>query len=77
MRHATAQILTPALPAAPVANCNSHIFGLLDELRQRFDRIPVVPGASISLPSGELQDLKANFMEASIAIRNVLKWGTF
>ena len=75
MRTATAPILTPALPAAPAANCNSHIFGLIDELRQRFDRIPVVPGASVSLPSRELQDLRANFMEASIAIRNVLKWG--
>jgi hypothetical protein len=76
MRHATAQILTPALPSTPAANCNSHIFGLLDELRQRFDRIPVVPGASVSLPSADLQELKANFMEASIAIRNVLRWGT-
>jgi hypothetical protein len=71
---APAQILTPALPAAPAANWNSHIFGLLDELRARFDRIPIVPGSSVSLPSNELQDLKANFMEASIAIRNVLKW---
>jgi hypothetical protein len=76
MAQAQARILTPALPASPAANCDSHIFGLLDELRQRFDRIPVVPGASVSLPSSELQDLKANFMEASIAIRNVLKWGT-
>jgi hypothetical protein len=76
MRTATAQILTRALPASPAANCNSHIFGLLDELRQRFDRIPVVPGASVSLPSADLQDLKANFMKASIAIRNVLRWGT-
>ena len=71
---ATSSLVRPVLPGNPAANCDAYIIGLLDELRQRFDRIPVVPGASVSLPSSELQDLRGTFIEASIAVRNKIKW---
>jgi hypothetical protein len=69
-----ATIMKPVLAARPAANCDTYIVGLLDELRERIDALPVVPGSSVSIPSTVVLELRGAFTEASIAIRNQLKW---
>jgi len=71
---AMATIHKPVLPAKPAADCNVYIAGLLDELRQRIDDIPVIPGCSVSIDHKTVMDLKGAFNQTSIAVRNLLKW---
>jgi len=71
---APALINQPVIASNPQANCNSYIVGLLDELRQRIDALPVVPGATVPVDSGQIVELRGAFTQTSIAIRNHLKW---
>jgi hypothetical protein len=71
---APALISTPVLPAKPQADTRSYISGLLDELRERIDGLPVVPGKVVPVDASAIMELRGTFMQASIAIRNELKW---
>ena len=69
---APALISTPVLAAKPVANCDSdsYIDGLLDELAQKRDAIPVVPGRAVSLEHTAVMELRGVISELIIAVRN-------
>lgn len=72
---AHSHLTQPVLACNPQANCNSYIVGLLNELRRCIDEIPVVPGArAVPVDSRKVQELRGTFLEASIAIRNHMKW---
>lgn len=73
-----ASLLTqPVLAEKPAANCNVYIVGLLDELRQRIDRLPVVPGApTVQVATKDVHELRGAFTAASVAIRNMMKWAS-
>ncbi len=71
---ASALISQPVLAANPKADCSTYINGLLDELRQRIDSIPVVPGKPVSIDSNAVMELRGAFNQTSIAVRNALKW---
>jgi hypothetical protein len=71
---AHSHLTQPVLAGNPQANCNSYIVGLLDELRQHIDALPVVPGVAVPVDSRKVMDLRGAFLEASIAIRNHMKW---
>jgi len=67
---APALISQPVLAAKPVANCDSYIDDLLDELAQKRDAIPVVPGRAVSLEHTAVMELRGVISELIIAVRN-------
>lgn len=71
---APALINQPVLASNPAANCNAYILGLVTELRQKIDAIPVVPGQSVPLDNAAVHDLRGVSSELSVALRNLLKW---
>ncbi len=71
---APALISTPVLPAKPQADNRSYITGLLDELRNRIDALPMVPAEQVPVNGFAIIELRGAFMAASIAIRDELKW---
>jgi hypothetical protein len=71
---ATSLLTRSVLPATPAANCDSYIDGLLDEMRARIDAIAFVPGSNVIIDAGKVQELRGNFSELAVAIRNQLKW---
>jgi len=71
---APALISQPVLAAKPVAKIDAHINGLLDELRQCIDELPIVPGQTVKIDSAKLQELRGVFMDMSSTVRNRLKW---
>jgi hypothetical protein len=71
---APALISQPVLAANPQADTRSYINGLLDELRQCIDNLPVVPGQAVPVDYRKIMELRGTFMDASTAIRNTLKW---
>jgi hypothetical protein len=72
---ASALISKPVLAANPAANCNAYIVGLLDELRQKIDALPIVPGqATVAVDTDAVYHLRGVSTELSGAIRNQLKW---
>jgi hypothetical protein len=73
---APALISQPVLAANPQADTRSYINGLLDELRERIDGLPVVPGQTVPVDARVIIELRGAFMEASTAIRNTLKWAS-
>lgn len=73
---APALISQPVLAANPQADTRSYINGLLNELRQCIDELPIVPGQKVQVDSNKLLDLRGRFLEASTAIRNTLKWAS-
>jgi hypothetical protein len=62
------------LPAKPVANCDSYLAGLLTDLRNSVDAIPVVPGSAVQVPHGQVMDLRGVVSELIGAVRTELKW---
>lgn len=83
---ATALISQPVLPAnapaalaaKPVANPKAdtsvYLNGLLDELRQRTDAIPVVPGCSVAISHDDLMELRGLVSNVIVGFRNQLRW---
>ncbi len=83
---ATALISQPVLPAnAPaalaakpvakaVANCDTYIDGLLDELRGATDQLPVVPGQqTMPVDYRKIYALRGVVSELIIAVRNDMR----
>lgn len=67
-------ITQPVLAAKPVANVDAQINGLLDEMRQRIDELPIVPGQTVTIDSAKLLALRGVFMDMSGMVRNRLRW---
>lgn len=64
----------PVLAAKPVANVDAQINGLLDEMRQCIDELPIVPGQLVQIDSAKLLALRGVFMDMSGTVRNRLRW---
>jgi hypothetical protein len=71
---APALISQSVLPANPAANVDTYITGLLDELRQELDGLPIVPGQAITVDATKIYALRGVFLELSGAVRNQMKW---
>lgn len=62
------------LAAKPAANCDSYIDGLLTELREKTDTLPIVPGQQVKVDYAKIMDLRGVVSELILAVRNDLKW---
>jgi len=71
------QSVLPSKPASPKADTNSYITGLLNELREKIDALPVVPGQRVPVDTNKLVELRGVFLELSGAVRNQIKWAAF
>lgn len=71
---APALITQAVLPGNPNANCDSYITGLLDEVSERFSKIPTLPVGKIEVDAKTFLELRGAVRELNLAVRNQLKW---
>lgn len=71
---APALISTPVLAAKPQADTTVYLNGLLDDLAEKRDAIPVIPGCSVSISHNDLMELRGAITSVIAGFRNQLKW---